>query len=169
MSKPYEDEINAIADSEGVPRAVAQALVDTEDSERDPFGSGDEGLWGGGSYGLVRITLPTAQEYGYPGADAEGLKDVSSVRWGLRYLLAMFRRFGSWPEAYAGYNAGPDRSPYPTEHVARFSRNLEAWQARYAAGPPGPPILTAGIGGALLAVAVLGFVLPELVRRFRNR
>lgn len=168
MAKPYEEVINAVADAEGVPRAVAQALVDTEGIDRDPYDVEDQGR----SFGLVHIMLPVAREYGYQG-DSDGLMDpATNVRFGLRYLRAMFNRFGDWPTAYAAYNAGPDLKPWPEANVERFQSNLERWSAEYGGGQGGgqssPPILTAGIGGVLLLLAVAGWLLPQLVRRPRG-
>ena len=161
--RPYENLINGIADTLGVPRAVAQALSDTEDYNRDAGAVRDAGE----SYGLLSLQLPTAQEYGYTGG-ASGLKDpATNIRFGLLYLRAMFQRFGNWGDAYAAYNAGPDLSPYPSANVARFQRNLDAWAKAYG-GFQQPPILTAGIGGVVLAVVLLGWVLPSLFRRRRR-
>lgn len=131
--RPFEDLINAVADAEGVPRAVAQAYADTENAERDPDVVRDRNLWGGGSYGLFQITFPTAREYGYAG-DPDGLRDPQqNVTFGLRYLLAMYNgpAGGDWSKAAAAYNAGPDMSPWPAAHVARFEQNLAAWTDRY--------------------------------------
>lgn len=164
----YEDVINQEADRAGIERAAAQALVDTENGPRDPYDVQDRGLWGGGSYGLVMVTLPTAREYGYTG-DAAGLRDPrANVRAGLAYLAAMFRRFGSWDKAYAAYNAGPDLSPWPARNVERFLANLARWRERYG-GFQVTPILRAGIGGTLGALVMLGFLLPELFKRLRRR
>jgi len=161
--KRYEDVINRIADAIGVPRAVAQALADTEDNLRDASAVRDAGE----SYGLLSVQLPTAREYGYSGS-SEGLKDpATNVLYGLRYLKAMYQRFGDWSRAYAAYNAGPDLSPWPAGNVSRFQSNLARWGKAYG-GFLQPPILTAGIGGWLLAVAVLGWLLPQLIRRRRR-
>lgn len=168
MTARYEDVINREADRLAVPRAVAQALVDTENGARDPNDVQDRGLWGGGSYGLAMVTLPTAREYGFNGT-AERLKDpATSIYYGLVYLKAMYGRFGSWSKAYAAYNAGPDLSPWPARNVERFEGNLAAWRERYG-GFQSPPILRAGIGGVLLALAMFGYILPELFKRFRRR
>lgn len=139
MSKAARHEalINVAADAVGVPRQVAQALADTEDASRNEYGRGDAGRWGGGSYGLFRITLATAKGLGYTGP-VEGLYDPSvNARLGLTYLLQMFRTVGagSWPRAYAAYNAGPDLSPWPAENVERFAGNLKRWAGKY--GPLG--------------------------------
>ncbi len=169
MPARYEDLINQEADRAGIERAAAQALVDTENGARDPLDVQDRGLWGGGSYGLVMVTLPTAQEYGYRGT-AEGLADPrANVRAGLAFLAAMFRRFGSWDKAYAAYNAGPDLTPWPARNVERYMANLARWRERYGGAFQLPPILRAGIGGSLLALVMLGFLLPELFKRFRRR
>ena len=169
MTRPYDDLIARVASEEGVPVPVALALVDTENNARDPFDTADQGLWGGGSYGLVMITLPTAREYGYRG-DAQGLRDPeTNIRYGLRYLLAMFNHFGDWPTAYAAYNAGPDLSPYPQANVDRFSRNLERETADFQEAPATMTAgaVGAGAGGLLLLFVLAGWILPAFFKRGR--
>jgi len=168
VTAPFQDLVDKIADQERVPRAVAQALVDTENIKRNPAIAIRES-YGGGSFGLTMITLTTARGLGFTGTPGQLLAPDTNLTYGLRYLRQMFDQVGqgSWSRARAGYNAGPDLSPWPAADVARFERNLARWS-----GPsPGfqkPPIQIAGIGGWLLPLVILGFLLPLLFTRRRS-
>lgn len=190
MSRPFEDLINVIAREERVPVDVAQAYVDTENAARDPNVIRDVGLWGGGSAGLMQITIRTARSLGFPGTLEDLKAPAANLRFGLRYLRLMFDQVGagSWSRAAAAYNAGPDLKPYPADHVARFERHLAKWRQLYGIAPPPatevygppappaapesppfprPPIPRPGIGGTavLVAVALAGiFLLLSLSR-----
>ncbi len=160
---PFEDLVNQVADREEVPRSVAQALVDTENSKRNPAISIKE-RYGGGSFGLTMITLRTAQSLGFRGTPGQLLEPETNLTYGLRYLRQMYDQVGhgSWSRARAGYNAGPDLTPWPAADVARFERNLARWS-----GPsPGfqKPAM-AGMGGSLILLVILGLLLPLLLRR----
>lgn len=188
MAARYEALIDAIADRERVPRAVAQALVDTENAKRDPSIVIKE-AWGGGSFGLTMITLRTAQSLGFTGTPAQLLDPTINVTFGLRYLRQVFDSVsrGDWGRARWAYNVGPDLDPpWPAADKARFLSNLGRWTplkgnpaspAAIPAVQPGPapptfqkpPILRAGIGGWLMPLLILGWVLPMLFRRRRSR
>lgn len=164
MPRPYEVLINRIADEERVPRVVAQALVDTENSQRDPTLVKME-AWGGGSYGLSMVTLWTAREYGFRG-EPDALKDPAThLRFGFRYLRAMFDMIGEsdWIRARAAYVAGPDLSPWPEADLERFARNLKRWNGP-PLGFPKPPLLLAGSGGLMLGLIVVGLFVPALLK-----
>jgi soluble lytic murein transglycosylase-like protein len=193
VSKAYEQLINVIAREERVPVEVAQAYVDTENAPRDPNVVRDVGLWGGGSYGLMQITLRTARSIGFDGGPEDLKRPEVNLRFGLRFLRMMFDQVGagSWSRAAAAYNAGPDLSPWPAAHVARFERNLSSWRQAYGIapppatevyGPPAPPpppvpesppfprpsIPRPGIDGTLVLVAVAGIVLVLFLSRGRQ-
>lgn len=63
-----------------------------------------------GAVGLMQIKPSTAENPGYevPPMDSSLLKDPeANVDFGMRYLTAMKDKFGTWPLAFAAYNAGP--------------------------------------------------------------
>lgn len=170
--KPFESLIDQIAAQERVPGYVGQALVDTENEQRQADLILNES-WGGGSHGLTMITLTTARGLGFRGTSADLVVPATNLRYGLRYLRQMFDLVGrgDWPRAYAAYNAGPDLSPYPAQAVARFQSKLDLWIARRR--PPGfqaPPaaIQKAGAGG-LTAFLMLGALFPMLVNLLKGK
>lgn len=171
-SRAYESIINAAADAEGVPHAVAQALVDTENASRNPRAYNPDDP--GGSYGIAQITARTARAMGHAGDPSQLLYDVGlAARLSFRYLRQMFDQVGKgrWTNAAAAYNAGPDLQPWPAAYVARFAANLERWTREYGGAGVGfqtPPVLRAGTGG-LTALVVLGFGIPMLFQTRRRR
>ena len=63
-----------------------------------------------GAVGLMQIKPSTAENPGYEVSpmDSSLLKDPeANVDFGMRYLTAMKDKFGTWPLAFAAYNAGP--------------------------------------------------------------
>lgn len=176
MTAPYEDLIDQVADSVGVPRAVAQALVDTENSKRNPSIVVPDSR--GGSLGLTQIEYRTASEdLGFDGTPAQLLDPPTNVLYGLRYLRKMYDEYAGqdWIKARAAYNAGPDMSPWPTADISRFQRNLARWipikqGAPPAAGPPSPPTQAAAGGASWLSLLViLGALLPWLFNLVKGK
>jgi len=171
--RPYQDLVDRIGAQEGVPSQAAQALVDTENGARDPNLVLAES-WGGGSMGLTMITLRTARSLGFRGTPAELLVPEANLTFGMRYFRQMYDQVGrsDWTRAYAGYNAGPDLTPWPTAHVANYAKNLARWLGTKggAVPPVGPtrPPSRAGAGGLTLLL-VLGALLPMLVNLFRRK
>ena len=167
MSTRYEGEINRVAGAAGVPLAVAQAMVDTENIKRDPKAIGDVGSSLGRSIGLTQITLRTARGMGFTGTAGELMFPTTNLKWGFKYLRRMFDRVGRgvWSRAVAAYNAGPDLRPWPAAHVARFNRHYQRWRARYGEGKAPPPTLAAGVGGTVLMMLIVGLALPLLFKK----
>jgi soluble lytic murein transglycosylase-like protein len=176
-NRPFEALINEIADQENVPFAAAQALVDTENIKRDPNAYLKE-AWGGGSYGLSMVTLATAREMGFKDDPRRLFDPRANVTYGLRYYRRAFDRWAGrdWIRARVAYNAGPDMSPENKADTERFTRHFQKWRDRYhpPGGPPvnfplpppqgprrtAPAASRAGIGGILLAIMILGVLLP---------
>lgn len=188
MAAKYEALVDAVADREGVPRAVAQALVDTENPQRDPSIVIKE-AWGGGSFGLSMITLRTAQSLGFPGTPAQLLDPATNLVYGFKYLRQVYNSVGKgdWRRARWAYNVGPDLNPpWPEADKTRFLRHLARWTPLKApantapaatAAAPGPapptfqkpPVLRAGIGGWLMPLILLGWLLPMLFSKRKRR
>jgi len=188
MAAKYEALVDSIADAERVPRAVAQALVDTENPKRDPTIILRE-AWGGGSHGLTMITLATATKtLGFRGTSAQLIEPSTNLAYGLRYFRQMYDQVGrgDWGRARWAYNVGPDLDPpWPAADKARFINNLARWAPLKApavavvapAAAPGPappafqkpPILRAGIGGWLMPLILVGWLLPMLFSKRKRR
>jgi soluble lytic murein transglycosylase-like protein len=176
MTAKYEALIDQVADTQGVPRAVAQALVDTENAARNPSIVIQE-AWGGGSYGLTMITLATARGMGFTGAPSALSDPQTNLTYGLGYLRQMYDgpAGGDWTRARAAYNAGPDMTPWPAADISRFTRNLAKWipiEQPGAAPPdfPAAPTLTASVGASWLPLLViLGALLPWAFQTFGGK
>jgi soluble lytic murein transglycosylase-like protein len=79
-SKPYHSIIARHAAIEGIPVALAHAVIRIESNYR-PNARGRAG-----EIGLMQIKLKTARGMGYRGS-AEGLYDVeTNIKWGMKYL-----------------------------------------------------------------------------------
>ncbi|MGH6628097.1 MAG: transglycosylase SLT domain-containing protein [Burkholderiales bacterium] len=170
--KRFEDLVDAIAAQERVPGVVGQALVDTENEPRSAGTIREEGY--GGAHGLTQITLTTARGLGFRGTSDQLNEPEINLRYGLRYLRAMYDQVGrgDWIRAYAGYNAGPDLSPWPTAHVARFQKKLDIWIAQRR--PPGflqapAPTSQAATGGRIQMFLVWGLVFTVLLSLVKGK
>ena len=74
------------ADANGVPVALATALVDVE-SGFDPKKTSDEGR-----IGLMQIKYETARNLGFRGKSEELKKPETNVKYGMKYLAAAYKR-----------------------------------------------------------------------------
>jgi soluble lytic murein transglycosylase-like protein len=82
-----------------------------------------------GAQGLMQLMPATARELGVRCA----FDPRENILAGTRYLRAMHDRFGTWSQALAAYNAGPNRVasgniPYESRRYAR--RVMNTWQGR---------------------------------------
>jgi hypothetical protein len=120
------------------------------------------------------ITLTTARGLGFRGTSSDLNEPTTNLRYGLRYLRQMFDQVGNgdWARAYAGYNAGPDLSPWPAGPVKHFQAKLDYWiSVRRPPGfrvPPTPANLAA-IGGGLQRFLILGLIFTFLVSMVKGK
>jgi soluble lytic murein transglycosylase-like protein len=78
--KPFHALIARYAAAEGVPVALAHAIVRHESNYR-PNARGRAG-----EIGLMQIKLKTARGMGYSGSAAELFDPATNLKWGMRYL-----------------------------------------------------------------------------------
>ncbi len=121
----------------GVPLKYAIAQARTEDSS----GSATVTTYPGDNIGQYQVSPGVFAQYGPPGGNILTAKD--NIQAGLSYLSSLYKRFGSWPLAFAAYNAGPGRIQYDL--------NLKENQLRMARSPQVGPITYAQIANLLPA------------------
>lgn len=92
----YAPLVDKYADSVGVPREIAQRLVNIESKYNQAA------LSKRGAIGLTQLMPTTAKELGVNPFDPE-----ENIRGGLTYLRQQFDKFGNWEDALRAYNAGP--------------------------------------------------------------
>ena len=93
------DFIDSAADRVGVPRDIAQRLIQTESGGRVDAVSPK------GAVGPAQLMPGTARELGL---DDQSMRDPRlNVEAGLRLLRTHYDRFGNWRDAAAAYQAGP--------------------------------------------------------------
>ena len=99
--RPYATIIAAEAEANGVPVALAHAVVRIESSYR-PQVTGSAG-----EVGLMQIKPATARGMGYRGSTKALYDPATNIKWGMRYLAgAMQRGDGSTCGTILKYNAG---------------------------------------------------------------
>jgi hypothetical protein len=114
-----------------------------------------------GAGGLFQLMRPTARRFGLRTAPWDERQDpIKNARAAARYLRALHARFGTWPLALAGYNAGEGRvqglmrrhgagsfdelaAYLPAETRSYVPRVLALVESREGVGPrrlPGPAV-----------------------------
>lgn len=121
----YAELVKKYAAEFGVPEYLIYAVIMAE-SNGDPNAIRQEAT--DASRGLMQVLYSTAKAMGYIGP-AEGLFDPeTSIYLGTKYLsrLAAYPNIeGNIEKMIAGYNAGPDLSPWPEEYIARVKKWIE--------------------------------------------
>ena len=88
--------INAAADSYGVPREVALAVAEQESNGKQSAVSS------AGAIGVFQLMPSTAKWLGVDPYNVD-----QNIQGGVSYLAKLYKQFGDWTLALAGYNAGP--------------------------------------------------------------
>ena len=96
-SGPYLSMARAAARAHAVPEDLFLRLIQQE-SGFDPAAVSVKG-----AIGLTQLMPGTARQLGVDPTDPG-----ANLKSGARYLAALKARFGTWPLALAGYNAGPE-------------------------------------------------------------
>lgn len=138
-ASPIDDatfaQVMAIADSEGVPRSVANWLMVEESgnrftgergcatavNKREPGGWPSVGLYQ--PYMKPSNITTLLDRYWYGRGEVEGfdpLNPIHSAKVGLRYISSLHRQLGTWYRAACAYNAG--RSSVLSGEVDRLDK-----------------------------------------------
>lgn len=125
------DWIYSIADMMGIPVQIMLGIV-WQESHYDQYSwrFSDENP-ADRSYGLMHLTLPTAQmmgaPYGYGKITREDLMNdpFLNLYLGGLYLLRQYERYGDWEESISAYNAGSTLKKKNGSYVnARYINNV---------------------------------------------
>jgi hypothetical protein len=108
--------LSRAADKYGIPREILKAVALRESSWRQ-YDSSGEAVAGRNSsstdWGVMQIN-----DYYHPDAFPRAKTDVAfNIDYGAKYLASQFRRYGSWPDAVAAYNAGSVRRTASGQYV----------------------------------------------------
>jgi soluble lytic murein transglycosylase-like protein len=149
---PFDDAINGAAGASGIDAALVAAICSVE-SGFNPNAVNNTGgdALRGGAWGLMQVTLKTAQGYGYTG-DGPGLQDVATnLQYGCSILAdALSQSNGDVAGAASAYNSGSIANAagsYATKVVALYNQ--------YAANETsGPDTSTVAIA---LTIGFIGF------------
>jgi soluble lytic murein transglycosylase-like protein len=118
------DKINGYSIMMGIPASLVYGVVQAEsDWQIDAENPADP------SYGLMQITRPVFEDYGYQGLTVDQMKDPDlNLRVGIRYLANLIRRNGtvggiqSYNVGEFGFRKFNHRNPVYLERVLRFAR-----------------------------------------------
>ena len=85
----------------GVPLNVAMFVAGIEHDPNNPYG----GTSSAGARGVMQLMPDTAKLMGV----TDITDPAQNIYGGVKYLAALYKQFGNWTDALAGYNAGPAR------------------------------------------------------------
>lgn len=108
--------VSAAAAAEGVPAAIAHAVIVTESGYR-PGLRGAAGEWG-----LGQIKCATARGLGFAGSCSALAVPTTNLRWAMRYLRLALDRGGPGCAGVTLYNTGLGRRP----HCSGYGRRVMA-------------------------------------------
>lgn len=107
----YMPLIDAYAAQNGIPASLVAGIMQQE-SGGNPNAVNNTGgdAARGGSYGLMQVSLETAQEYGYAGDGAGLLDPETNISIATEFLGDLYRQYGGdVNDTIAAYNAGSPR------------------------------------------------------------
>lgn len=108
------------------------------------------------SYGLMQLTLPTAQALGFVGDPSLLFEPERNIDLGVKLLSQLRTRYGDDASAvYSAYNSGNGTNyltnPTVANHVSHFVANLEK------AISENPIVATSGAAGAIIVMLLIWF------------
>ncbi len=155
-SSAYDDLISQWAATYGLPFSLVKAIVQVEsgfDPNAENLTGGDAAR--GGSYGLMQVSLETAQGYGYDiDTTGQGLLDPSTnLQYGCMYLADCYSQAaGDIAKTAAAYNGSSSTGSYATA-VLKYNAQFSSGSGSQGGGldPVSAGLLVLAAGGALWA------------------
>src|SRR5690606_545820 len=105
----YKNVIDTAAINNNVPPAILQAVL-FQESSYNP-----SAISPAGAKGIAQFMDATAKDYNVDSSDP-----ISSINGAAKYLSDLYKRFGDWNLALAGYNAGPNRTSLKNGKIPAF-------------------------------------------------
>lgn len=105
----YKNVIDTAAINNNVPPAILQAML-FQESSYNP-----NAISPAGAKGIAQFMDATAKDYNVDSSDP-----ISSINGAAKYLSDLYKRFGDWNLALAGYNAGPNRTSLKNGKIPAF-------------------------------------------------
>lgn len=101
----WDVKLESIANKEGIPAPLLQAICWVESSHRPHVTNWDDN--GSASVGLCQLKLATAQWMGFTGDFNALYKGETNARWAARFIKFQLKRYNDdWYKTIAAYNAG---------------------------------------------------------------
>lgn len=101
--------VDAAADSAGVPRNIAHAVIRQESNYR-------ANAYNAGAIGLGQILCGTARGIGFRGACSDLYDPTVNLRWSMAYLALALRKGGAGCAGVSLYQSGIGRRPHCTAY-----------------------------------------------------
>lgn len=103
----YDTQITAAAVAYGVPVALVKAIIGQESNFiANAMNLAGRDLTRGGAYGLMQMTLQTAQGYGFTGSPTDLLDPTTNLLYGCQFLRDVYNQAGQDPAGAASYYNG---------------------------------------------------------------
>jgi soluble lytic murein transglycosylase-like protein len=154
ISSVFDSIIAMYSNQFGVPESWTRAVILTESSgDPNAFRSTSPRDT---SYGLMQLTLPTAQALGFIGDPTLLFDPDTNIRLGTKLLGQLRSRYGDDASAvYSAYNSGNGTNyltnPTVATHVEHFINNLTSVITN------NPLVATSGSVGALIIFALIWY------------
>ena len=126
----WEELIQKYATIFNVPSSLIKAIIMVESSGKAFVSRKENGYY---SYGLMGVTLPTARDMGFSGNPSQLFDPEINIYYGVKYLRWLMDRSyidNNIERIAAGYNAGPDLTPWPSKYIEK----VKYWIKKFEGG-----------------------------------
>jgi soluble lytic murein transglycosylase-like protein len=149
----YDALIQPTAATYGVPVALVKAIIGVESNFiANAMNLTGRDLTRGGSYGLMQMSLQTAQGYGFTGSPTDLLDPQTNLTYGCQFLRDVYNQAGQDPATAASlYNGGKSVGPSAFSNQS-YVNNVMSNYSYFSGGSSSDD---AGSGGAMGSLAVV--------------